>query len=902
MVDKPILTNSQVVRDLKTGRPLKVKGLFELTTKEIKQAPVKTFLMAHAEELGLAMSPEDLKSVREATTPTGSVQRFQQLKDGIPVYGTEILVRLDSSQRVTQINLNHVSPARVLEPKKEAAPLEAKAVVKAALEAAGKPVLRQKVSEPSKVYYPTPGGLRLTYRVMVLTDQPARDLELIIDAHTGEVLSRADLTMLAEDGEGYVFDPNPVVTSGNNALRSPEATVNNCGFAGTAQATIDAERVTRTLRGITKVGTKYRLVGDYVKVVNSPEETNKTNFKYLSNQDGFEGVMGYYHVDTIQRYIQSLGITTAHKSQIDVVPHANQEGASYNPGDDTIRLGNSGPCKPDRGEEGEAIVHEYGHAIQSDQVPSWGHPGSDPSSPGTPNPGSKNPVTNRFETQAMGEGFSDILACVYFAPEHQFQREVFEDWCFADEGGMRRVNGTKVYPGDWQSGSYPYHACHNNGEIWSAALWNIYRTIGGDNFSSLAVRQAARDEVLKTVILSHEHVAYNASMGDAAEEFMEENQSLREYRLHNGVHFLNSFHDRGILQCSSGSDLKIEGLWSQQKELPEVGWQQVEAGQDNWFYARVKNAGTKTARAFVITFSFKSPFSTPVYPADFRNNVISAAVGFNLAAGKSTTLRVCWPKEMIPPIPTGAKKIHGCIFAEVYNPADHVPAGATTIGTGNGKLQYRNTDVVDVVIDGSADCLFSISSYHALMEKTVRLEVVRPPNYENMEVSFHHQDPRVIQSLWQNMQAIEASVLKPQPVIAGPRSEMIVLEPTRIAVALHPEQPSVLLNLARGSTISVPDRAAPEASALSRVSPEFVRRDVSMVIRDNQSHLQLSAGLKAGWPYLMKPRQRLTLRMKIKAPKGARPGDRFKVEVFQRDSEGTLIGGFDLVLNIVEKR
>ncbi|HSD57830.1 MAG TPA: M36 family metallopeptidase [Methanotrichaceae archaeon] len=858
---------------------------------------MKAFLIDHAVDLSLAMSAKDLQTIKETTTPTGSVHRFQQLKDGIPVYGTEILVRLDNSKRITQVNLNHVSPAKVAAPAREGPVLDAKAAIKAATEAVGKPALRKKVATPSKVYYPTPDGLRLAYAVMVLADQPARDLSIIVDAYTGEVLSKSDLTEF-EDGEGFVFDPNPVVTSGNNALRAPEATVTPCGFAGSSQATIDAQRVTRTLKGITKSGTKYSLVGDYVKIQNSPEETDKNNFKYQSNLDGFEGVMAYYHLDTIQRYIQSLGINNAHNSQIDVVPHASQSAASYNSGDDTIRLGHSGPCKPDRGEDAEAMIHEYGHAIQHNQVPGWGHPGSEPGSP-APDPGSMNPITNRFETKAMGEGFSDILACVYFAPEHQFQREVFEDWCFADEGGMRRVDGTKMYPADWDPGTYPFWGCHNNGEIWSAALWNIYRAIGGDNFASLAARQAARDEVLKTVILSHFNVAFNASMPDAAEQFMLENHDLSEYRLRNGIHILNSFHDRGILQCSSGSDLKIEALWSQQNELPEVGWQQVEYGQDNWFYVRVRNDGTQPARAFVVTFSFKSPFSTPIYPSDFRDNIISAAAGFNLNPGASATLTARWPKELIPPIPTGASKLHGCIFAEVYNPVDHVPAGATTIGASNGKLRYRNTDVIDLAPDDFADCYFTISSYHAISEQVVRMEVIRPPNLENLEVTFHHRDPQVIKALWQDMQAIESAAIRPREEIAALRSELKILDSTRIAVGLRPEEPSFLLNLARGSTIAIPDKVGKETRAI--MDADFTRQDADMVALEKQTYLKLRSGLRVGWPYLMKPRERLTLKMRVKAPKGAKPGDRFKVEVLQRDVEGVLIGGFDLQINIVDK-
>ena len=144
---------------------------------------------------------------------------------------------------------------------------------------------------------------------------------------------------------------------------------------------------------------------------------------------------------TIQRYIQSLGITTANNCQTNADPAVNDLGYSayYSPIDKSLHMGTSRPCHPDKSQEGDAIIHEYGHAIQDNQVPGWGV---------------TNPVTGRDETGAMGEGFGDTLACVFFATfGNGFQRETFEDWAFVENGasGLRRVDGTKVYPTDWAS-------------------------------------------------------------------------------------------------------------------------------------------------------------------------------------------------------------------------------------------------------------------------------------------------------------------------------------------------------------------------------------------------------------------------------------------------------------------
>lgn len=156
----------------------------------------------------------------------------------------------------------------------------------------------------------------------------------------------------------------------------------------------------------------------------------------------------------------------------------------------------------------------------------------------------------------------------------------------------------------------------------------------------------------------------------------------------------------GFESTTANPDIKITKLWSQQDDTNIRSWEQVEAGQDNWFYATITNdSPTTVARALVVTFSFKSPFSTPVYPGDFRDNIINAILEFNLAPGETRTIKAKWPKDLIPAIPTGSTKRHGCILAEIYNPEDHVPAGVTSIGASNGKLKQRNTDIVALALN-----------------------------------------------------------------------------------------------------------------------------------------------------------------------------------------------------------
>lgn len=901
MNGQPIFDNTQTYRDAKTGKIRRIRGAFDLPVGDTPGDSVKAFLFVNADAFGIAMEAKDLQLVQDVETPTGRIIRYEQTVDGIPVVGTEIQVRLDRSARVQQVDLSHVSPADVSRPAGDEKALTPTRAIKIARDSLGEHTLREDAAKPVKVYLPTPSGLRLAYEVLIPTRNPAHDWRIIVDAYTGDILSKEDL-IWEVNGQGLVFDPNPVVTAGNNTYRDPTATVNPCGFAGTSQATIDAQRVTRTLNDITYAGGKHKLEGPYVKLRNfyppnvaPPEETSANDFNYQSNNDFFEAVMVYYHVDHLQRYIQNtLGITNANNRQTEADAHDNagDGGGFYYPIDLGLHFGDSGSCKPDRAEDADCIYHEYNHAIMDNVKPGYGPKGV------------ANPSTGLHEARALGEGFGDILACVYFAPDHPYQREVFEDWCFADEGGMRRVDGTKVYPASWlgpvfDPGSGWYYQEHPNGEIWSAALWNIYRTIGGDA-AGVATQRAARDELLKTMISSYFTLTTNPNMMDAAEAMMDTNAGISEYRLTHGIEMLNSFHDRGVLHCTAGSNLKITDLWSQQSEFPEVGWQQVEKGQDNWFYARVRNDGGTAARAAVVTFSFQCPYVTPIYPADWRNHIISAAVIYDLAPGATVTVHACFPNNLIP-APLAGGVLHGCILAEVYNPVDHVPAGCMSLGGGNGKLYQRNTDVVDAVPGDTLDYQLVISNYHIQHEQLVQLEVMRPEQWEKAEVWFGHRDPRVIETLWQKAGKLEMIASEPVSEVIGIGPEIWVLEPTRLMVGGMSDEAGVIFNLARGSTFAVPRVESTERLRRAALGAGLIQRKAELVKEMGQTQMKLLPGHVAGFPYVMQPRERTTLDVHFKVPADAKPGEQLKFEVIQRNDKGELIGGFDVLVNVIAR-
>src|SRR5262249_37805132 len=378
----------------------------------------------------------------------------------IPVHNAYVIVQADHQARVRKIEVSHHAQMAVAATAAAAGTdIGAQEAQARALQSLGDVKLRasKPAPETEKMYFPTDAGLRLAYQVLVLTEDPMHDWRIFVDAETGAILEKQDILQNAPDGSGMVFDPNPVVTANNNMLRQPTATVaGGCPYNGSSLATVDAQRVTRTLKDLTLTGGVHTLSGPYANHVEItaptetiPTEANANNFNYSSSDERLGAVNLYYHIDTIQRYIQSLGITTANNRQTNADPAVAGFSAYYSPGDKSLHMGISRPCHPDKAQEGDAIVHEYGHAIQDNQVPGWAV---------------TNPITHRAETRAMGEGFGDTLACVHFATAgNGFQRETFEDWAYVENGaaGLRRVDGTKVYPTDWGGDE------HGNGEIWS---------------------------------------------------------------------------------------------------------------------------------------------------------------------------------------------------------------------------------------------------------------------------------------------------------------------------------------------------------------------------------------------------------------------------------------------------
>jgi zinc metalloprotease ZmpB len=253
-----------------------------------------------------------------------------------------------------------------------------------------------------------------------------------------------------------VFVPNPVQSLGDESLtdqKDADAAVPAAAYHDVTLTNLDGSGF---------------LHGDYATVVSetgNPAYSPTNTFRYTRHQDEFEQVMAYYWVTKAQRYIHTLGFGETRRA-INNRPQAlriNQLGydnsfATDHPKNE-LRFGKGGV---DDAEDGEVILHEYGHAIHFAQNFSFASE----------------------EAGAISEGFGDywavtvgdVVATSLGVPELE-PLPCVADWDSVSYTStvphcLRRVDRNLRYPTDLNG------EVHHDGQIWSRALWDIRQALG----------------------------------------------------------------------------------------------------------------------------------------------------------------------------------------------------------------------------------------------------------------------------------------------------------------------------------------------------------------------------------------------------------------------------------------
>ena len=235
---------------------------------------------------------------------------------------------------------------------------------------------------------PPVGTHVLAWDVTLETVNPRTSWRVLLDATTGRPLEVRDLVAYAQAPDGSVFDPNPIVTSGNLGLSSRTAT-----------ATLNAQRVDVTLLRLDPAPTDGRLrldgawvhMDDFTKPTFAEPARATGHFVFGSKTLDFLDVMVYFHVDRFQDYRADRARASP--------AWATRRCARIPQGENGADGSTGGAKRPllRRGRRRDAsdamiILHEYGHFLQ------------DAAQPGS--------AAGNFPS-GVAEGFCDFLAAVY---------------------------------------------------------------------------------------------------------------------------------------------------------------------------------------------------------------------------------------------------------------------------------------------------------------------------------------------------------------------------------------------------------------------------------------------------------------------------------------------------------
>ena len=486
--------------------PKKIYGFETASSKGTPRQIAEKFLKENAGPLKITAPLKDLKYERTSESLVSATVLFQQYFEKTPIHGAWVAVHVDKKGKIFMVK-NDTVPVKNLEAKikrKMAVPMphaKIDRIIKSRIKELG--ILNTVIMKESMIYTQR-GNFRQAWKVKFGTKQPAASWILFIDAASGNIFDERNVLRNA-DGKGQVYVPNPVVTLDNDRLFDQKDS-NQDVFNKAYRAVI-----------LKDLETGGRLKGPFADTTNTPNYAKALNneFMYTRYDDRFEEVMAYYHIDTVQRYIQSLGFTGSKgilNRPIKINVHGGRQDNSFydpSPGKKDLTFGDGGV---DDAEDADVIVHEYGHAIQDAIISGFGQSN---------------------EGRAMGEGFGDYMGASFFSKYKKGDRKLkVAEWdAKGYQGGpdecLRRLDSPKHYPEDMEGEE------HADGEIWSACLYKVKKLLG-------------RKKADTVILESHFYLSQYVDFKDGAEAIIMAEKNIYGGKKTKGLQKI--FKDSGILQ------------------------------------------------------------------------------------------------------------------------------------------------------------------------------------------------------------------------------------------------------------------------------------------------------------------------------------------------------------------
>ncbi len=309
------------------------------------------------------------------------------------------------------------------------------------------------------------------------------------------------------NGYGRVWDPDPVTKLQNSNLNDQ----NNANYF------VNSDYAIRELFDLNEADNNgdYMLRGKYVYSDHfiditpnlNPQlakESDPNEFKYFRDDEKFEEVNVYYHIDKQRRYIGSLGFSPSWNGETyiryDAHVNENEDGGSYydeSTYNNKRIIFNDGEI--DDAEDQDVIIHEYGHALHDVLL----------------NTGQGGLAGKNLSTAGISEGIGFYLAVSYRKKLSLYDQDHIYPW---DSRGYQAsglpqiyLSDSYKYPVDWNPpGSY------SKGKLWASTLMDLEENINiGGNVTtklvltsvSLLTNQANEHDNIDAILISDRDIS-----------------------------------------------------------------------------------------------------------------------------------------------------------------------------------------------------------------------------------------------------------------------------------------------------------------------------------------------------------------------------------------------------------
>ncbi|WP_165780050.1 T9SS type A sorting domain-containing protein [Hanstruepera neustonica] len=474
--------------NLASGFPVALYGLNYEVPQGSPESMAMYYLQHESKKLGIPNSElGNLRHHATRITDAGSVVRYRQYLGNYPVNKNEVTITISPENEVVYV-------MNTYQPDVQLSNLNPSISVNTAFQIANNylnVVSSISFSDSRVVVYKNSKITRLAYEIVISATDPLGEWHVYVDAQSGEIFKVVDENHYLCDhdtgshdcdencdencehnqsrdfrrrvnGTGMVFNPDPLTSNtvayGGQYVDGNDAT----------NASLDAARFSVTLNDITLSGSTYSLVGPRAEIIDfdSPSTglftQNSPNFNFNRQDQGFEPVNVYYHIDYLMNYINNtLGC--------DVMPYQYSGGVQYDPhgaggADNSYYTGGAGRLSfgegcVDDAEDSDVIHHELGHGLH-DWVTSGGLSQVDGLSEGC----------GDYVAQSYNRGVS--IANGYWTSTDAAWNYVF-NWdghnpCWPG----RTTDYGASYPGGLVG------QIHTDGQIWATCLMTVWDEIG----------------------------------------------------------------------------------------------------------------------------------------------------------------------------------------------------------------------------------------------------------------------------------------------------------------------------------------------------------------------------------------------------------------------------------------